>query len=532
MFFHPQSFIRNLNLHHHNNNDQLAAANAAAAEAAAAFAAAREADPLKHLYGDLPLIQSAERTGRKWVKVSELSADADAGKNVLVRARVHAVRGGGKSCFMVLRQRTETIQLVVMADEAGERCSRTMVKYAAALTKESVVDVEAEVSVPEKPVESCSISGFELKCVSIKCVSRAGPLPFDVVDASRSEEEVAAAAAEGKLLATVSQDTRLDGRVVDLRVPTSQAIFTIQSAVCSLFRESLTRRGFTEIHSPCLIAGASEGGAACFALDYMGRPACLAQSPQLYKQMALSADFDRVFEITPVFRAEKSFTHRHLTEFTGLDFEMCIDEHYGEVLDVIDALFVELFDGLNERCRREIEVVRRQFPSEPLRYLRKTLVLEFSQGIKMLKEEGGYPDLDEMEDLNTEVERALGKLVADKYNTDFFILTRYPSKVRPFYTMPDPKDPRYSNSYDVFIRGEEIISGAQRVHDAALLTEQAERCQIPIDGIRDYISSFKWGAFPHGGAGVGLERVVMLFLGLDNIRKTSMFPRDPKRLTP
>lgn len=452
---------------------------------------------------------------------------------MLVRARVHAVRGGGKSCFMVLRQRTETIQLVVMADEAGEKCSRTMVKYAAALTKESIVDVEAEVSVPEKPVESCSVSSFELKCVSIKCVSRAGPLPFDVVDASRSEEEVAAAAAEGKLLATVSQDTRLDGRVVDLRVPSSQAIFSIQSAVCSLFRESLTKRGFTEIHSPCLIAGASEGGAACFALDYIGRPACLAQSPQLYKQMALSADFDRVFEVTPVFRAEKSFTHRHLTEFTGLDFEMCIDEHYDEVLDVIDALFVELFDGLNERCAREIDVVRRQFPSKPLRYLRKTLVLDFAEGIRMLQEEGGYGDsIDPLGDLNTEVERALGKLVADKYGTDFFILKRYPSAIRPFYTMPDPQDPRYSNSYDVFIRGEEIISGAQRVHDAAMLAEQAERSGIEVEGIKDYVNSFKWGAYPHGGAGVGLERVVMLFLGLDNIRKTSMFPRDPKRLTP
>ena len=265
---------------------QLAAAAAASAEAAAAFAAARDADPLKHLYGDLPLIQSSERTGRTWRQVRSLS-ESEAGSTVLVRARVDTVRGGGKSCFMVLRQQTSTIQLVVMADEAAEKCSKTMVKYAATLTKESVVDVEAEISVPEKPVESCSVSTFELKCVSIKCVSRAGPLPFDVADASRSEAEVAAAAAEGKLLATVSQDTRLDGRVIDLRVPASQAIFAIQSAVGSLFREVMTGEGFTEIHSPCLIAGASEGGAACFALDYLGRPACLAQSPQLYKQMAL-----------------------------------------------------------------------------------------------------------------------------------------------------------------------------------------------------------------------------------------------------
>ena len=211
---------------------------------------------------------------------------------------------------------------------------------------------------------------------------------------------------------------------------------------------------------------------------------------------------------------------------------MCINEHYEEVLEVIDRLFVALFDGLNEKCAREIEVVRKQFPAQPLRYLRKTLILDFEQGVEMLKKEGGYPDLDPMADLNTEVERALGKLVADKYETDFFILKRYPSAIRPFYTMPDPVDPLYSNSYDVFIRGEEIISGAQRVHDAEMLKQQAEKCGIVVESIRDYISSFKWGSFPHGGAGVGLERVVMLFLGLDNIRKTSLFPRDPKRLTP
>ena len=242
-------------------------------------------------------------------------------------------------------------------------------------------------------------------------------------------------------------------------------------------------------------------------------------------------DFGRVFEVTPVFRAEKSFTHRHLTEFTGLDFEMCIYEHYDEVLEVLDRLFVSLFDGLNERCGDEIAIIGKQFPAPPLRYLRKTLILTFEEGIKMLKE-GGFPDIDPMADLNTEVERALGKLVADRYHTDFFILKRYPAAVRPFYTMPDPVDPRYSNSYDVFIRGEEIISGAQRVHCAEMLRRQAERCGIVVESIRDYINSFKWGSFPHGGAGVGLERVVMLFLGLDNIRKTSLFPRDPKRLTP
>ena len=508
---------------------QLADLAKQAADAAAKFAEAKAADPLGDRYGDAPLIQSRERTGRVWRKLA-LLAPADVGATVLVRARVHAVRGGGKSSFIVLRQRTDTVQLLVAADEAGVKVSRTMVKYCASLPKETVVDVEAVVVAPPEPVASCTVSGLELHAVTVRAVSRSAPLPFDIADAARSDADVAAAAAAGTQLATVAQDTRLDGRVIDLRVPASQAIFTVQAAVCALFRAALTERGFTEIHSPCLIAGASEGGASCFTLDYMGRPGCLAQSPQLYKQMALSADFDRVFEITPVFRAEKSFTHRHLTEFTGLDFEMAINEHYDEALDVIDDLFVAIFDGLNARCAKELAVIAAQYPAPPLRYLRRAPRIPFPDAVAMLAAAGH--EVDPLGDLNTESERRLGALVAEKYGTDFFILTKFPLAVRPFYTMPDPANPDYSNSYDVFIRGEEIISGAQRVHDPDMLTARAAECGVPPSSIAAYIDAFRYGAYPHAGAGVGLERVVMLFCGLDNIRKTSMFPRDPKRLTP
>jgi aspartyl-tRNA synthetase len=224
------------------------------------------------------------------------------------------------------------LQLVLFSNDVT--ISRNMVKYASNLPRETVVDVEGEVDVPAAPVSGCSQSGIELKAVTIRAISRAEPLPFDLADAARPDVDAAeggdaaAAAAAGPMVAI---DTRLDARVVDLRVPAMQAIFALQAGVGRLFRGTMDGLGFQEIHSPCLIAGASEGGAACFRLDYCGRPACLAQSPQLYKQMALCADFERVYEVTPVFRAEKSFTHRHLTEFTGLDFEMCINEHYDEV---------------------------------------------------------------------------------------------------------------------------------------------------------------------------------------------------------
>jgi len=322
----------------------------------------------------------------------------------------------------------------------------------------------------------------------------------------------------------------LNNRVVELRTPANQAIFKIQSAVCTLFREYLLKNDFTEIHSPKLISAASEGGAEVFKVQYFDGNAYLAQSPQFYKQMAICADMDRVFEIGPVFRAEKAFTHRHLTEFMGLDLEMAFKEHYHEVLDMLDGLFIHMFDGLATHCAKELEIINQQYPFEPLKYLKPTLRLKFADAIAMLKAAG--EQCGEMEDLNTAREKVLGRLVKEKYNTDFYILDRFPLEVRPFYTMPAPDDIRYSNSYDFFLRGEEIISGAQRVHDPKLLVERLKALKINPSSVQDYIDAFKYGAPPHAGGGIGLERVVMFYLGLKNIRMSAMFPRDPKRLTP
>ena len=473
------------------------------------------------------MVQSQQVTDRTWTPVCSLTPDM-AGKEVLVRARLHTVRSKGKSAFLVLREQTATVQAVLFVDDV--KVSKSMVKYASTISKESIVDVRGEITVAEVPIESCSQSQVEISVTELHCVSRAAPVPFDIVDAARSNATIAAAAESGEILVSVAQDTRLDNRVVDLRTPANQAIFKLQSMVCQLFRESLLADGFIEIHTPKLLSGASEGGAAVFRTDYMGKPACLAQSPQFYKQMAICSDLQRVFEIAPVFRAEKSDTHRHLCEFTGLDMEMVINESYHEVLDVLERLFVNMFHGLETRCSKELSVVREQYPSEPLQYLPKTLRLKFSEGIKMLQDAGF--EVDPLGDLSTELERTLGRLVKEKYGTDFYVLHQYPLAIRPFYTMPSPDDARFSNSFDIFIRGEEIISGAQRIHDPKLLTQRATEHEIPLDQLQYYIDAFKWGAPPHGGAGVGLERVVMLFCGLDNIRKTSMFPRDPKRLSP
>ncbi|XP_010526284.1 PREDICTED: aspartate--tRNA ligase 2, cytoplasmic [Tarenaya hassleriana] len=514
----------------------------AAARAAAATASLSvKDDPHSDNYGEVTLteLQStpdsgagkwiAAVEGREWTEVKNL-VEGMKGEEVLIRGRVHSTRAVGKNMvFLVVRKRGFTVQCVASKSEE-KKVSSTMVDFARRLNRESFVDVIGVVSLPKEPLKSTT-QQVEIQVSKLYCVNKALPtLPLNVEDAARSEVEIERALQAGEQLVRVNQDTRLNNRVLDTRTPANQAIFRIQCQVETAFREFLLSEGFVGIHTPKLIAGSSEGGSAVFRLDYKGTPACLAQSPQLHKQMSICGDFERVFEIGHVFRAEDSFTHRHLCEFIGLDVEMEIYKHYSEVMDIVDRLFVYIFDSLNEKCKKELEAVGRQYPFEPLKYLPKTLRLTFEEGIQMLKEAG--VEIDPLGDLNTESERKLGQLVLEKYGTEFYILHRYPQSVRPFYTMPCADNPLYSNSFDVFIRGEEIISGAQRIHVPELLEERAQACGIDVKTISTYIDSFRYGAPPHGGFGVGLERVVMLFCALKNIRKTSLYPRDPVRIAP
>ncbi|XP_071450324.1 aspartate--tRNA ligase, cytoplasmic [Hetaerina americana] len=474
-------------------------------------------------YGNTPMIQSKEHVQRHYVHVKDLDPES-AGKTVWIRGRLHTSRAIGKQCFVLIRQQQYTVQAILAVNDA---ISKPMVKFASNISKESIVDVEAEVSTVASKIEKCTQKDVELQVKQIWVISSAKPqLPLQIEDAARpiTEEEV-----EGPNIA-VNQDTRLDNRVLDLRTPANQAIFRLEAGVCRLFRDILTDKGFVEIHTPKIISAASEGGANVFTVSYFKGSAYLAQSPQLYKQMAIAADFDRVFTVGAVFRAEDSNTHRHLTEFVGLDLEMAFKHHYHEVLDVIGQTFTDMFRGLQEKYSAEIAAVAKQYPVEPFVFLDPPLRLEFSEARALLKEAG--VDLGEEDDLSTPDEKLLGRLVKAKFDTDFYILDKYPLAVRPFYTMPDPNNPKTSNSYDMFMRGEEILSGAQRIHDPEYLTERAKVHGVDIEKIAAYIESFRYGCPPHAGGGIGMERVVMLYLGLDNIRKTSMFPRDPKRITP
>jgi len=484
---------------------------------------AEDEDCAVGLYGALPLIRSEEKKPVTHIEFKSLSKSL-ANQTVTVRARLHTSRGKGKQCFFVLRGGDETVQCVLAV---GAKVSKQMIKFVCNISKESIVDVEGKVVLVAQKVEGCTLQDVELHVTQVFVVSASAPrLPLQIEDAMRRETEDD----EEGLNIKVNQDTRLDNRVLDLRTPTNHAIFRLEGGVCQLFRSYLSSQGFTEIMCPKLISAASEGGANVFSMKYFDRKAFLAQSPQLYKQMAIAADFEKVFSIGPVFRAENSNTHRHLCEFVGLDMEMAFTHHYHEVLYTIGNLFTSIFQGLRDNYADEIAIVNKQFPAEPFKFLDPPLVLTFKEGVQMLREAG--VEMEETEDLSTPNEKFLGRLVKAKFDTDFYIMDKYPLEVRPFYTMPDPHNNCWSNSYDMFMRGEEILSGAQRIHDADFLIERAKVHGIDLETIQSYIDAFKYGCPPHAGGGIGLERVAMLYLGLDNIRKTSMFPRDPKRITP
>lgn len=485
-------------------------------------------DPAKANYGKLPLINSATKDGLVRSEIASLLAAND-GETVVFRARAHNSRQQGATmAFLTFRQQQHLIQGLIKAN--GDSISKQMVKWAGLINLESIVLVHGVVRKVDEPIKSATVQDAEIHVTKIfTIVETPEQLPMLIEDASRLDADAEAAG-----LPVVNLDTRLDARVIDLRTPTNQAIFRIQHGISALFREFLLNRRFTEIHTPKILGAASEGGSNVFEILYFKRSAFLAQSPQFYKQQLIAADFERVFEIAPVFRAENSNTHRHMTEFVGLDLEMSFEEHYHEVMETLQDLFVFIFSELKQRYAAEIATVRKQFPVDEFKLPAdgKMVRLHFKEGVAMLREAG--KEIDDFEDLSTENEKLLGKLVREKYDTDFYILDKFPLAIRPFYTMPCPEDPRYSNSYDFFMRGEEILSGAQRIHDPELLKERmaAHGVDHTQEGINDYVDAFTYGCAPHAGGGIGLERVLMFYLDLKNIRRASLFPRDPRRLRP
>ncbi|KAL8741804.1 MAG: hypothetical protein Q9190_005635 [Brigantiaea leucoxantha] len=493
-----------------------------------AYAARTEPAELFARYGNLLPNQVSMESDGTPVSLADVSSK-DVGERVTFRARIHTIRKiSAKLAFIIFRQQGCTLQ-GVLQEESGQVTAH-FVRWAERLPAECVVLVVGIVQNPQHEVKGCSVHNAEIFIQELHVISQPTVSPaFSVYEAQISRETSKDGEPHDQHL---SQRVRLANRIMDLRTPPSLAVFRINSGICNLFRSHLDSQGFIEIHTPKLQGGATESGASVFQVDYFGRPAFLAQSPQLAKQMSIAADFGRVYEVGPVFRAENSNTHRHLTEYTGLDLEMAIQDDYHEALDIIDETFKHVFAGIYTRYRRELDTVKTQFPHEDLVWLDRTPRLAFKEGIELLRESGwtdeeGNPP-SEYEDLATREEIRLGELIKEKYHTDYYILDKFPASARPFYTMHDPNNSKITNSFDIFLRGQEILSGGQRIHDAKMLEEQMLKHRIKPGTMEDYLDGFRWGAPPHAGGGIGLERVVMLLLNLGDIRHASLFPRDPR----
>jgi len=481
---------------------------------------------IRRHYGKLPLMQSVPPARKEhekpeqWWHLDQMTAE-HAGKTVVFRGRVHVVRHmSAKMCFIVFREGITTIQGVLRAKE-GE-ISENMVRFAEHMRPGTMVLTRGLLRQAEQRVKLTSAHDIEIEITDLHLeTARIVPVPFSVYEAEEQTEDH-----------KIADRVRLANRILDLRTPTSQAIFRVQSGVCHFFRDYLDLQRFIEIHTPKLQGGATEGGSEVFKLNYFGRPAFLAQSPQLAKQMCISADFQRVYEVGPVFRAENSNTPRHLTEYTGLDIEMVIDTHYHEAMNTIDGALKHIFKNIYQRYRPEIETLKHHFPSEDLVFPEETVRITFAQGAQLLNDSGWKNDdgkgQSEYEDLSTRAERELGRLVKEKYNTDYYILDKFPASARPFYTMPDVENPQLTNSFDFMVRGQEILSGGQRIHDYQMLKDNLEKVGMDPDVLKEYMDGFAYVAPPHAGAGIGLERLTSLILELGNLRYASLFHRDPK----
>lgn len=448
------------------------------------------------------------------------------GKEVVICGYIAGIRLlGKKKAFIVVREGTDTVQTVVDAKVVGEEEMQRIRE----VLPESYVCIRGAIAATPSPVESCTVKQIEIKAEGVKILSFAEELPFQIKDASWS-------AAEREIdpsLPTVALSKRLDCRWLDLRTIETRSIFCVYSRAMQAFRRYFELQQYIEIKTPKVLGGCSDGGADVFSIDYFGTAAVLAQSPQLYKQMAIIGGMQRVYEIGPCFRAENSNTGRHLTEFIGVDLERELGTSpYTELVKEVYLMVKQVVEEIQRECSKEIEEIKkRQQIAQPLLQVPEDpVILTFAECVEILKGLGRDADLNK--DIGTEDERVLGAEVKRRHKTDLFAITEYPESARPFYTSMHLEKPGATQSFDLILRGEEIASGAERVHQKKVLIEQVKGKGVSVESIQSYINAFSCGVPRHGGCGIGLERVVKLVTGLGDVHKCSMFPRDPSRLHP
>lgn len=430
--------------------------------------------------------------------VAELSGLHE-GREVTLKGWIARKRIVGGKAFAILRDMSGEVQVVASRDSEHDAW-RTLSE----LSVWSVVNIHGRVRRdPRAP------SGVEVEAKDVIVVNPSErPLPLDP---DRHVQDVA---------------HRFNYRFLDLRNKQRQLVLKVVAKVAEYAREYLRSKGFVEIFSPKIVVQATEGGANTFPLIYFGREAYLAQSPQIYKQLMMLTGIERVFEIGPVFRAEPHRSSRHLCEFHGIDFEVSFVDSHLEVA----MIAYELIKYIHERLGAELgSLLDEYFPGWRMAIPRgKPPVLTFREAVRVLKERG----IPVGEDLDPRAEAFLGEYSLKEYGSDLVIVTDYPWDLRPFYTMRYENEPEYTKSFDLIMRGLEVASGGQREHRYAKLVSQIREKGLPLERFRSFVEFFRYGMPPHGGAGLGVERVVMKLLNLSNIREARLVPRDPERLEP
>lgn len=438
-------------------------------------------------------------TGLKQQEEAELEdlLKAEEGTTIILEGAVHSVRDMGEIAFVILRKREGLIQTVWEEGKTDLELSE--------IREGDYIHVTGQVKDEERAPH-----GKEVRLSTIRHLSHVScplPLPID------------------KWKLNTSLEAKLDRRSLSLRNIRERARFRIQEGIVRGFRDFLYEQGFTEIHTPKIGAKSAEGGANMFRLSYFHRPAVLQQSPQLYKQMMVGV-FDRVFETGPVFRAEKHNTRRHLNEYTSLDFEMGYIHSFLDICAMETGFLQYTMKLLEKEYSKELKLLNITLPDvEKIPYVR------FDEAKRLVSEKYNRKIRNPF-DLEPEEEELIGKYFKEEYDADFVFVTHYPSKKRPFYAMDDPKDTHYTLSFDLLYHGLEITTGGQRIHDLSMLEEKIQSKGMTEEGLEQYLDAFRFGMPPHGGLGIGLERLTMQLLGEDNVREACLFPRDMSRLEP
>ena len=420
--------------------------------------------------------------------VEDLNSSME-GQDVIFGGWVVDLRKLGKMAFLTVRDVTGMCQVIVKGDSMN---------LLEGLNRQSVIRVLGKIQ-----ASKAKDFDFEVLAIEMQILAKAEyPLPIDPI--GRLESDI---------------DNRLNSRALDMRNQKTASIFKMRSKVLTSIRETLSKKKFIEINTPKIIGSASEGGADLFGLDYFGKQAYLAQSPQLYKEQ-MTIGLERVFEISSFYRAEKSHTGRHLSEFTSVDIEAAMMD-YTDVMDVLESILVDVFKNISENCKTEQQEIGYEIkvPNSPFEKVTYTQALDELGSLDIKLEFG--------EDLQDSHLRSLGEK-----HPGFFFLTDWPMKLKPFYIHEKDDDPTLSRSFDLQYGYLELSSGGRRLHDPEQLKSRLKQQNLDPTSFEEHLKTFGWGMPPHSGWGLGLDRLMTVLIGIDNVREVVLYPRDPDRLRP